>query len=325
MTTLPYSVLAESRGVRDTLRALGTLAGMAVKLAPVHPQPDGPVVATRTIPLCRLILSNPKGACACRRFLARLQSQCKCGVQSTEWGISPRSCSSPEAKPRPVRALRTPQSAVCAQECFAGLTELAAPITKQGTPVATLVCGEFFPTKPTNQGFERCLRRLRALGIRLDRRRARGAYFQTPVARLARIRAARRLLADLAQHLGEMETRCLLARRTTDPHCVACAKNLVTKHPDEMPSTRSAARASHVTEPYFCRRFKAATGMTFTEYVARCHVEQARELLRDPGLRVTDVAYAAGFQSIPHFNRTFKRYTGVSPKGYRVSLAAKTS
>jgi AraC-like DNA-binding protein len=43
-------------------------------------------------------------------------------------------------------------------------------------------------------------------------------------------------------------------------------------------------------------------------------------LLHDPSRRVTDVAFDAGFQSIPHFNHLFKRYTGLSPKGYRASL-----
>ena len=60
--------------------------------------------------------------------------------------------------------------------------------------------------------------------------------------------------------------------------------------------------------------------MTFSEYVARCHVDRARLLLHDPNLRVTEVAFRSGFQSIPHFNHTFKRYTGLSPNGYRASL-----
>ena len=41
---------------------------------------------------------------------------------------------------------------------------------------------------------------------------------------------------------------------------------------------------------------------------------------KDPNVRVTDVAFATGFQSIPHFNHLFKRYTGLTPNGYRASL-----
>jgi AraC-like DNA-binding protein len=99
-----------------------------------------------------------------------------------------------------------------------------------------------------------------------------------------------------------MAGHCLLARRHNDPPCVACAKALVEKRFEELPGAGTAAREAHVSEPYFCRVFKTATGMTFSEYVARCHVHRASELLHDPNLRVTEVAYAAGFQSIPHFN-----------------------
>ena len=107
----------------------------------------------------------------------------------------------------------------------------------------------------------------------------------------------------------------MLDRLSGDLPRVTCAKDLVAKHFEEMPSTHIAAHEAHVTEPYFCRMFKAATGMTaFSEYVARCHVDRARLLLHDPDKPVTEVAFAAGFQSIPHFNHLFKRYTGLSPK-----------
>jgi AraC-like DNA-binding protein len=311
MATLRYRALAESPAVRDTLRALGTLAGMAVKLAPFDPHSGLRVLTTGTVPLCRLILDNPNGEAACRRFVAQLQG--KCGVKRV-------ARFSAKAKRQPLRAFRTPHSVFRTQTCFAGLTELAAPIIAQGRLVGVLICGEVFQRRPTEQGFRRLLRRLRALGIRLDPELARAAYSRTPVAGPPRVRAARQLLGDLAEHLGEMASHCLLARQPADRPCVTCARKLVTKHLGEMPTSRSAAREAHVTEPYFCRAFKAATGMTFSEYVARCHVDRARELLHDLNLRVTEVAFAAGFQSIPHFNHTFKRYTGLSPNRYRASL-----
>jgi len=320
MSNSKYSVLAESTAARDTLTALSALAGMAVKLVSPDPESGEPLLASGTAPFCHLISKNRNGAAACRRFLAGLQEQLECGMRSAEGGTNPALRASQGAKSRPARAIRNPQSAFCTQQCFAGLTELAAPVTMQGRQVATLICGELFPRKPTAQDFERCLRRLQAMGIGLDRARAREAYFQTPIAGPARIRAARQVLADLAQHLGEMAARCLLERRKGNPPCVACAKHLVAQSLAEMPSTRSAAREAHVTPQYFCRMFKTAVGMTFSEYVARCHVDRARELLHDPDLRVTEVALAAGFQSIPHFNHTFERYTGLSPNGYRASL-----
>ncbi len=285
--------LAESPAVHDTLFALSALSRMTVKFVPFNAQPGKPLVESGNIPLCRLILRNGNGQAACLRFLRALSIQCE--------------------RRREPRAHR----------CFAGLTKLAVPITVHDRPVAILLCGAVFRRKPAQRGFERLWRRLQGLGIVLDHRRARRAYFQSRVAWPSRLRAARRLMTDIAQHLGEMAAHCLLDRQAGDPPCVTCAKVLVTKHLDEMPSTSVAARRAQVTEPYFCRMFKAATGMTFSEYVARSHVERARELLHNPNLRVTDVAMAAGFQSIPHFNHTFKRYTGLSPNGYRASLRGK--
>jgi transcriptional regulator GlxA family with amidase domain len=102
---------------------------------------------------------------------------------------------------------------------------------------------------------------------------------------------------------------------------VASAKAFAQAHLTEVLKTRDIAKRAHVGEAHFCRSFKAATGMTFSEYVARARVEQAEQLLANTLLRVTDVAFATGFQSIPHFNHTFKRHNGTSPTRFRRTLA----
>jgi len=40
----------------------------------------------------------------------------------------------------------------------------------------------------------------------------------------------------------------------------------------------------------------------------------------EPNLRISEIAYQVGFQSLTHFNRVFKRITGQSPTGYRMKL-----
>jgi AraC-like DNA-binding protein/ligand-binding sensor protein len=288
-----YRALCQSRSARNTLRAFSELTNMAVKLAPTNPRPKDRFFECQVSPLCRLIARTGMGKTACRHFLERLQSQLE---------------------------RRRSSCAVC---CFAGLTELAVPVLVAGLPVATLLCGGSLRRKRSERDFARCLERLRQANIRLDRTCARKAYNRTAVLSTARIRAARQLLLTLAQHLGELASHCLLARCAQDPPCVACAKVFAQAHLAGAVKTRDAAHEAHVTEEYFCRVFKAATGMTFSEYVARARVEQAKQLLANPALRVTDVAFAAGFQSIPHFNHVFKRHNGTSPKQYRARLAAK--
>ena len=49
-------------------------------------------------------------------------------------------------------------------------------------------------------------------------------------------------------------------------------------------------------------------------------IEKARNLLLNPNLRISEVAFAAGFQSLTHFNRIFRRIAGESPTQYRKKL-----
>jgi YesN/AraC family two-component response regulator len=66
--------------------------------------------------------------------------------------------------------------------------------------------------------------------------------------------------------------------------------------------------------------FKKATGLHFTEYLARVRVEKAKNLLLNPNLRISEIAYEVGFQSLTHFNRIFRRLVGESPTEYRLKL-----
>jgi transcriptional regulator GlxA family with amidase domain len=70
--------------------------------------------------------------------------------------------------------------------------------------------------------------------------------------------------------------------------------------------------------------FKKATGVSFIEYVGRVRVEKAKRLLADPTARVSEVAFAAGFGSIPRFNRVFKKLAGASPTEYRRGANGET-
>jgi two-component system response regulator YesN len=63
--------------------------------------------------------------------------------------------------------------------------------------------------------------------------------------------------------------------------------------------------------------FKQQTGMTFSEYRVLRRVENACRMLLDHRLRISEVAYACGFGSVPYFIRAFRRHQGCSPSQYR--------
>jgi len=86
-------------------------------------------------------------------------------------------------------------------------------------------------------------------------------------------------------------------------------------------SLGQVAKAVNMSTFYFCKMFKKITGINFTDYLSRVRIEKAKNLLLNPNLRISEIAYEVGFQSLTHFNRVFKKITGQSPTQYRGQLA----
>jgi AraC-like DNA-binding protein len=84
-------------------------------------------------------------------------------------------------------------------------------------------------------------------------------------------------------------------------------------------SLEEVAKAMHVSKFYFCKMFKKATGLTFTDYLGRVRIEKAKAFLLNPHLRISEIAYMVGFQSLTHFNRVFRNLTGESPSHFRAN------
>jgi AraC-like DNA-binding protein len=96
-------------------------------------------------------------------------------------------------------------------------------------------------------------------------------------------------------------------------------RKLIEEHSDEELSLRRVAKAVNIHPNYLSEKFKHVTGMNFVEYVARTRFEKACRLLRDGELRISDIAFTAGFQSLSQFNRVFKRLSGKSPTQFRAA------
>jgi AraC-like DNA-binding protein len=101
------------------------------------------------------------------------------------------------------------------------------------------------------------------------------------------------------------------------------ARSFIHEHSGEELSLPQVAKAANTSANYFSEKFKEATGTNFVKYVARTRFEKAAALLREADLRVSEIAFATGFQSLSQFNRTFKKLAGKSPTDYRAAARAK--
>ncbi|MFT4031730.1 MAG: AraC family transcriptional regulator [Siphonobacter sp.] len=77
-----------------------------------------------------------------------------------------------------------------------------------------------------------------------------------------------------------------------------------------------AAEAA-LNSPSFCRYFKSKVRKTYTQFLAEVRTGQACKLLISGDLPIAQVCYESGYTNFSHFNRHFKRITGMTPVAYR--------
>ena len=101
-------------------------------------------------------------------------------------------------------------------------------------------------------------------------------------------------------------------------HCVFARRHVEDHFRDHL-SVEDVAKKTGLSSSHFSTVFRKATGQTFVEHVQRRRVEEAKALLLGTPKTVTEICFQCGFTNLTHFNRVFRRWTGVSPRQYRKS------
>jgi|GEM_PF-2282589 len=77
------------------------------------------------------------------------------------------------------------------------------------------------------------------------------------------------------------------------------------------------AEQVHLNASYFSTVFKKETGKNFSEYLTDCRIEEAKRLLRESTLNISQICTAVGYTDNKHFSRIFTRIVGIKPSLYR--------
>ena len=83
---------------------------------------------------------------------------------------------------------------------------------------------------------------------------------------------------------------------------------------------KDLAAGVYLSPTYLSYLFKQKTGYTINDYITTVRMERAKELLKDPGHTLSDIAIEVGYHEQGYFTRIFKKYTGQSPGKYRGTL-----
>lgn len=205
--------------------------------------------------------------------------------------------------------------------CFAGLSDSAVPIRLGDEVIGFLQTGQVALKAKTKSQFRKIANQLLEWGTKVDIQKLEEAYFQSQILNPNQYQAMLKLLEIFAQHLSAVANQLAIQQENSEPPMILKAKQFMQERKSDPISLTEISKFLNVSTYYFCKMFKKATGINFTEYLSRIRIEKAKNLLLNPNLRVSEIAFEVGFQSLTHFNRVFHKVVGQSPTLYRQGLA----
>ena len=95
------------------------------------------------------------------------------------------------------------------------------------------------------------------------------------------------------------------------------AKEYIQSHYSEPLTLEGISEVVGLSTAYFSALFKKTEGEGFAKYLINVRIEQAKVLLRETNLPVTEICRRVGYNDLRHFTHTFERATEVKPSVYR--------
>ena len=101
------------------------------------------------------------------------------------------------------------------------------------------------------------------------------------------------------------------------PEPIAQAVRLLAQNLEQPPAICDLARQVGLGPTRFHALFRRAIGMTPRDYLGRLRLREAQRALRETDEEITAIALRLGYPSGQYFATAFRRYTGLTPRGYR--------
>lgn len=283
--------LRASEIYRDYEKAFRDTTGLPITLRPIESFDLSHHTDPNENPFCALMAKTNQSCAACLQLQRKVEEQA-------------------QMEPKTLK-------------CFAGLCDSAVPVRVGENLVAFLQTGQILLHRPSRKDFKKLTQELINWGVETDLKRLEEAYFQTRVLEKKQYEAVLRLLTIFSQHLASLSNQLMVSAERVESPMVSRAKVFIAQHQDEELSLQQVAGSVNTSAFYFCKMFKQATGLTFTDYLARLRIEKVKNLLLNPHKRISEAAFETGFQSLSQFNRVFRKITGEAPTVWRAKLARK--
>jgi two-component system response regulator YesN len=111
-------------------------------------------------------------------------------------------------------------------------------------------------------------------------------------------------------------------RLTATQRLLEKAKDYINNnYSDTQLSIQKLADHLFISSSYLSLIFKKEAQETFLKYLIRVRLDTAKELLKDPNNKITEVAEKVGYPDVSYFSYFFKKNFGVSPREYKTKTA----
>ena len=209
----------------------------------------------------------------------------------------------------------------CSGSCFAGIMETAVPLRCGGRVIAWLWTGQVFERGTGSRSFSDVADVLSSAEYDAQEiARLRKLWEATPEISGEKYRGVVVLLESFARQLAMFANRLVIEARPREPAAVTKARRYIREHLTDRLTLADVSRHSGLSAHHFCKVFRVATGVNLIDYINRSRVECAKQMLLEQALRVSEIAFATGYQSLSQFNRCFRNVTRESPTKYRRRL-----
>lgn len=120
------------------------------------------------------------------------------------------------------------------------------------------------------------------------------------------------------------ESGAVLGKNTVDK-TVQEALVFIRENYNQDISIRELSGNLGVSQQYFMRLFKQTTGTSPVKFINRLRLQNAKDMLRDLSLNISEIGFRVGYGNVFYFSRVFRQYEGMTPTEYRKWLNSKSN
>lgn len=123
------------------------------------------------------------------------------------------------------------------------------------------------------------------------------------------------IIAGIAEHIRNKNN-------SRNQRIIERIKEVVVRRYAEDLSVADVASEVFLSAGYATSLFKKETGQSIMDYIIQTRIKIAKEMLKEPSVRISEVSNKVGYENVAYFSSLFKNIVGVSPKEYRDRMSA---